>query len=232
VGEEGQSEKNFVCGGVPPPRRLRDSELATGSEGPHPRPMDASAHVIRELVRSRDQFLAFVEKRVGRRDIAEDILQEAFARGIDRADTLENDASATAWFYRTLRNAVIDRHRRRGAEDRALAAFAAELESHEPPAHETAQHVCQCVSQLTATLKPEYAEALHRIEVDGVSVKAYADEHGLTANNAAVRVFRAREALRKKVHATCGACADEGCVDCTCSDPGASAEAKSRCHAK
>lgn len=193
--------------------------------------METSADVIRTLVQSRGDFLAFVEKRVGRRDLAEDILQEAFARGIDRAHTLENDASATAWFYRTLRNAVIDRHRRRGAEDRALVAFAAELESHAEP-EEAHANVCQCVSRLTGTLKPEYADALHRIEVDGLTVKAYAEEQGLTANNAAVRVFRAREALRKKVHATCGTCADSGCLDCTCAEPSAEAEPKSCCHSK
>ena len=194
--------------------------------------METSAGVIRTLVQSRGDFLAFVEKRVGRRDLAEDILQEAFARGIDRAGTLANDASATAWFYRTLRNAVIDRHRRRGAEDRALAAFAAELDTHDPESEAPPGNVCQCVSQLTSTLKPEYADALHRIEVDGLTVKAYAEEQGLTANNAAVRVFRAREALRKKVHAACGACADEGCLDCNCSAPAPETEPKSCCHAK
>lgn len=194
--------------------------------------MDSSTDVIRKLLESRPELLAFVERRVGRRDVAEDILQEAYARGIDRVGTLESDASATAWFYRTLRNAVIDRYRRRGAEDRALAAFAAELESHELHEVEAPSNVCQCVTQLATTLKPEYAEALHRIEVDGLTVKAYAEEQGLTPNNAAVRVFRAREALKKKVHATCGTCADEGCLDCTCASHAEEAPEASCCHSK
>src|SRR5688572_9158501 len=36
-------------------------------------------------------------------------------------------------------------------------------------------------------LKPEYADALHAIEVDGTSVKAYAEQKGLSSSNAAVR---------------------------------------------
>jgi DNA-directed RNA polymerase specialized sigma24 family protein len=34
------------------------------------------------------------------------------------------------WFYRVLRNAAIDRFRRRGTAVRALEAFARELEAH------------------------------------------------------------------------------------------------------
>jgi RNA polymerase sigma-70 factor (ECF subfamily) len=63
---------------------------------------------------------------VGSREAAEDILQEAFVRGMGRADALREDESAVAWFYRLLRNAVVDHYRRRGAEERALARFAAE----------------------------------------------------------------------------------------------------------
>jgi DNA-directed RNA polymerase specialized sigma24 family protein len=45
------------------------------------------------------------------RALAEDILQDAFVRGVNKLDTLRSDESAIAWFYRVLRNAIID-HRR------------------------------------------------------------------------------------------------------------------------
>jgi RNA polymerase sigma-70 factor (ECF subfamily) len=79
--------------------------------------------------------------------------------------------------------------------------------------------VCRCVARLADTLKPEYAEALRRIEVDGLSVQQFAAEAKITANNAGVRVFRAREALRKRVVSSCGTCAEHGCLDCTCGAP-------------
>jgi RNA polymerase sigma-70 factor (ECF subfamily) len=65
-------------------------------------------------------------------------------------------------------------------------------------------------------LKPEYAEALQAIEVDGQPVKVYAERKGLTAGNAAVRVFRAREALKRRLVESCGTCAQHGCLNCTC----------------
>jgi len=62
--------------------------------------------------------------------------------------------------------------------------------------------VCRCVAELAGTLKPEYAGVLQRVEVDGLAIKDYAAEVGITSNNAAVRVFRAREALRTQVSRT------------------------------
>jgi RNA polymerase sigma factor (sigma-70 family) len=194
-------------------------ERARTNDGDVLRPQ--TADVVQSLIENHREFLRFLEKRVGRRDVAEDLLQEAFARGTDRLDSLRSDESAVAWFYRTLRNAVIDHYRRRGTAEKALAAFAEEMETFEAPAEETRGAVCQCVARLAETLKPEYAEALQRIEVQGVPVKAYAEERGISSNNAAVRVFRAREALRKQVVASCGTCAEHGCLNCTCAEAAA-----------
>ena len=80
--------------------------------------------------------------------------------------------------------------------------------------------ICACVSRLAGTLKPEYAEALEAIEVHGTPVKTFAEQRGLTAGNAAVRVHRAREALKKRVRDSCGTCAEHGCMHCSCGSGG------------
>ena len=43
-----------------------------------------------------------------------------------------------------------------------------------------------------------------------------AEQKGLSAANAGVRVFRARDALRRRVMESCGTCAEHGCLDCSC----------------
>jgi RNA polymerase sigma factor (sigma-70 family) len=178
--------------------------------------LDMSPGVVETLVANHRQFLQFLERRAGSRAEAEDILQEAFVKGIERAGSLADGESASAWFYRTLRNAVIDRYRRRGAADRALEAFVHELERAPQASPDLKQAVCACVGTLSATLKPEYAQALQRIDIDGISVQAYAAEVGIQPNNAGVRVHRARLALRARVMRSCGTCAEHGCLDCTC----------------
>jgi RNA polymerase sigma factor (sigma-70 family) len=174
-----------------------------------------SEAALQTLVDNHRVFLRFLERRVGNRETAEDILQEAFGRAVKGIGGLRHEESAVAWFYRLLRNAVIDHYRRTAASSAAIERFAAELED-AVPAPEVRGEICRCVARLAPTLKPEYAEALQRVDVDGLSVRAFADERGLSANNAGVRVFRARAALRKQVVASCGTCAEHGCVDCTC----------------
>jgi RNA polymerase sigma factor (sigma-70 family) len=191
-------------------RLLAIEVMDTNAEAP------LNAEVVGSLVKNHRDFLSFLQRRLGDRALAEDVLQEAFVRGLHKLETLETDESATAWFYRILRNAVIDHHRRRATGQKKLEAFAVELEQSVEPVGEVRGAVCRCIGELAATLKPEYAEALRRVEVDGVPVKDYAVEAGITGNNAAVRVFRAREALRKQVTRSCGTCADHGCLDCTC----------------
>ena len=119
-----------------------------------------------------------------------------------------------------LRNAVIDHYRRRGTRDRALDALAKEMEDAVEPPPEIRDEICGCVNRLAATLKPEYEQAIRRVEVEGLPVTDFATEAGISASNAGVRVFRAREALRKQVKASCGACAEHGCLECSCGKRG------------
>lgn len=203
---------------------MDDHEHATDdSAEPTVRP---SPEIVAALVANHREFLAFVQRRVGDRAQAEEILQDAFVRSIDKLDTVRE--SAVGWFYRVLRNAIIDQQRRGASASRRLDAYAAEQDAAAPDDDELHRVVCKCVGELAGTLKPEYATALRRIEIDGISVTDYATEAGITSNNAGVRIFRAREALRKQVARSCGTCADHGCLDCHC-DAAPKAGAKHGC---
>jgi RNA polymerase sigma factor (sigma-70 family) len=180
---------------------------------------DAPAVPIATLLENHRAFLRYLERRVGDRALAEDILQDAFAKIVARPDQAPADEAIVPWFYRTLRNAAIDQFRRRGAADRAYEALAREFETQKTPTREMESEICACVSRLASTLKPEYADALQAIEVGGKPVRVFAEEKGLSPSNAAVRVFRAREALKKRVVESCGVCAEHGCVNCTCRHP-------------
>jgi len=172
-----------------------------------------TSEVVKTLVASHRDFLAFVQRRVGDRALAEEIVQDALVRSLDHIGEIRE--SAIGWFFRVLRNAIIDHSRRAAVKRGRLDALAAELEAtQEDP--ELDDVVCRCVGVLADTLKPEYADALRKIDVEGMPVKDYAEHAGISASNAGVRVFRAREALRKQVARACGTCATHRCLDCTC----------------
>jgi RNA polymerase sigma factor (sigma-70 family) len=172
--------------------------------------------VLGLLLDNHARFLGFLERRVGSRDDAEDILQEAFVRSLDRTPSLRDSESATTWFYRVLRNAITDHFRRQDSRGRALDRFATETEVAESPDNGLEAVVCACVLSLVETLKPEYGAAIRRVDLDGASVRSYAEEAGITPSNAGVRLHRAREALRRQLARSCGTCLTHGCLDCKC----------------
>jgi RNA polymerase sigma factor (sigma-70 family) len=170
--------------------------------------------VVDQLVANHRQFLAFLQSRVRDRATAEDILQSAFVRGVEKADSIRDPDSVVAWFYQLLRNALVDHYRQRGKEGRSVEPEDAEAElSYEP---ELKGLVCACVKTLLPTLKPEYAEMIRRVDLEEESVSSVAGELGISANNATVRLHRARQGLKKQLERSCGTCATHGCLDCRC----------------
>jgi RNA polymerase sigma-70 factor (ECF subfamily) len=169
------------------------------------------------LSENRRRFLAFLSRRVPNAAIAEDILQEAFVRGLTRAPELVTTESVMAWFYRVLRNAIVDHYRRAGAEARAMERYAAEVDGAVAPLDaELFDVICGCVRSLVTTLRPEYATAITRVELDGLTLAAFATEADISSNNAGVRLHRARRALRARVTEVCSTCAEHGCDPRTC----------------
>ena len=73
-----------------------------------PDSIDDRTRVANVLVENHRAFLRFLERRVGDRALAEDLLQDAFTRNLDRLSDVP-DEGLVPWFYRVLRNAAIER---------------------------------------------------------------------------------------------------------------------------
>jgi RNA polymerase sigma-70 factor (ECF subfamily) len=176
----------------------------------------ASEQVVSVLVENHRGFLRFLEGRVGTRQDAEEILQAAFVRAWERGGAIEDEESAVAWFYRLLRNAVIDHYRHQDVQRRALEREA--RDPPEPPAFDPAmeQLVCQCIHDLLPTINEGYAALIRRVDLERAPIAQIAQESGTTVNNTRVKLHRARQALGKQLQRSCGTCADHGCLDCTC----------------
>ena len=121
---------------------------------PHAEPLhDETPAQLALLVENHRAFLRYLERRVGDRALAEDILQDAFAKVIDHPERAPADEGVVPWFYRMLRNAAIDQFRRRGAASRAADAFARELDAHAAPEPELEAAICACVTRLAGDLE-------------------------------------------------------------------------------
>ena len=175
--------------------------------------MAAADQIEKHLVKQHDAFLGFVRKRVGDPDLAADIVQEGFLKAMKHAGELQDDESVVAWFYRILRNAIIDAYRRRDARSRALDTFQMESSAMSPEEERT---LCRCLRPLIPTLKPEYAEVVNRVELERQPMEVAAKELNLSVNNLRVRLHRGRKQLQERLEQSCRTCAKHGCLDCTC----------------
>jgi RNA polymerase sigma-70 factor (ECF subfamily) len=181
-------------------------------------PSDAAS--TRLLLARRGEFLGFLERRLGTQDEAEEVLQAAYLKAVEASGSIQHEESVVAWFYRLLRNALVDLRRRRAVEVRVLERHGQERVLDAGQEDEPLRAaVCRCVEGVIPTLKREHAEIVRRVDLGGASVPEAAAALGVTANNAHVRLHRARAALRKQLERTCGACAEHACLECTCGGP-------------
>lgn len=177
------------------------------------RPIDPD--VVDALVDNYRRFLSFLERRAGSRASAEEILQSAYGRAIEKGVPADESEGAVPWFLAVLRNAVTDHHRRRAAEARATESIVGDgiPEIADP---ELRAEVCECFRRLLPTLRADYATILEQVDLEERSVSEVASELGITPNNASVRLHRARGALRRQLERSCGVCATHGCLECSC----------------
>lgn len=149
--------------------------------------------------------MRFLRSRLRSREDAEDVLQEFALKTVQGAERLTDPAKVDAWLAVTLRNALFDRYRRNAGRVRLQQAAQAEPEG-PAEADEDLEAPLGCLSYALADLRPETGDLLRRAELEDTPLRRLADDLGITANNAGVRVHRAREALRQAMQARCAAC--------------------------
>lgn len=178
------------------------------------------AAVRRALVESRQELLAFLRRRLGSREDAEELLQRFSLRALERASDLRDVHTVRGWLGRILATTIVDhqrrtiRRRRRevAMEHRDIENLAVE------PDGELDGAVCNCLYKLLPTLKPDYAEVIWRADILGEPRDRIAASLGTTLNNVTVRIHRGRQALKQRLEEMCLTCPVHGFLDCRCDE--------------
>lgn len=171
------------------------------------------------LTENRQQLLAYLTRCLGNRVDAEDVLQDFCAKAIARQHQLRNADSMVAWLYSLLRTTVLDFHRKRSRRRHLDAAYAAEALP-EPQSHEEiTQHLCACVRGLLPGLHSEQAALIARLDLADEPRNAVAEDLKVSSGTLAVRLHRARQALKESVIDYCKSCLTDGFRDCSCTPP-------------
>jgi RNA polymerase sigma-70 factor, ECF subfamily len=146
------------------------------------------------------RLLAFVRRRVGRDEDADDVVQDVLAKLVTKGEAVPDEA-VHAWLFTVARRAVIDRFRTR-KEFAEMSAEAA-APGFGPDDGTAAAELARCLDPMLAGLRDEEKEILSRVDMGGESQAAIARELGVSVSAVKSRVQRARARLRSTLEACC-----------------------------
>ncbi len=141
-----------------------------------------------------------VHDNVGNREVAAELVQEVFARALERLSTLREPDRFRPWLLAIARHLVVDQHRIAGRHPVASLVTESFLEPPQsgPTTEETAElaDLADLVAGCVAGLSQRDATAIALVTHLGFSPADVAQALGVTTGAAKVIVHRARQRLR------------------------------------
>lgn len=195
-----------------------DEKIVTEVSNPDPVLSAKQAAVGQALSDSHGQLRSYLQRRLGSSEEAVDVMQSFMLRALDRADALRDVATVRGWLSRILATSIADHQhgaaRRRQREKNMSPQFLDAV----PGGSDADLNavVCACLRPLIATLKPEYAEVIDRIDLREEPREQVAASLGISLANLGVRLHRARQALKQRLVEMCLTCPEHGFLDCGC----------------
>lgn len=148
--------------------------------------------------RHEAELHGWLQKRLGNRSDAEDMLQDLFLKAICQQDRFCEMDNARAWLFEVARNAVIDRLRLTREQVELPADLVTVVEEIAP-----VDSLATCLPRVLSELSAEDREAIMLCDLEGMSQRAYAELKGISLPGAKSRIQRARKRMRAQLATAC-----------------------------
>lgn len=142
----------------------------------------------------------FIRRRVADEHVADDLLQEAFARIHRNIGTLTEADRLAAWVYQIARNVIHDHYRKSPTGNTFPLDDA---ESTTEPANHLRDRAGEWLDELIRELPEGYRDAVKLSEMDGLMQQNVADRLGLSLSGAKSRIQRGRAMLKEVLDRCC-----------------------------
>ncbi len=141
------------------------------------------------------QLYAFCVRLSGSTDNAEDAVQEAFIRLLDRSRDIAGPAAVKSWLYTTARNQIYNGFRREGR----LTEFDPETIASDSTPYIDAERAdeAEYFERILSRLSFDYREVLVLREYENCSYGEIASLLGVPESTVKMRLFKARKTLAK-----------------------------------
>ena len=141
---------------------------------------------------------------------ADDMLQDVFLKAMRQGQGFCSLEQPRAWLFQVARNALVDRARMARPSDELPDDLPAPESEAVAPVDELAGCLSRCLDELNA----EDTAILRACDLEGQTVRQFADAHGLGLPAAKSRLLRARQRLRTQLSSACQVSFDpDGTVD-------------------
>jgi RNA polymerase sigma-70 factor (ECF subfamily) len=167
--------------------------------------------VAEALTRLRGALERMCRRRFPSLD-AGDVYQRASLRALERCESVRDRDRVDGWVRRIVVTSALDLLRERRGE-----ITLSEEHDLEAPAPE---EICACTLALMKSLPESYGDIIHRVDIDGADLPEVAERLKIATGNAAVRLHRARRALRSRLREHCGVETMGQCLTCVCNERG------------
>ncbi|GAD81262.1 RNA polymerase sigma factor SigZ [Vibrio ezurae] len=143
---------------------------------------------------------AFLHKNINNPDDVDDLLQEILIKTYRSLNTVKDVTKIKPWLFQIAQRSIIDFYR---VQNKNLPPENEEL-WHEQPNQHLYDQLAECVLPFINALDEDDKQLLNAIEIEGVSQKDYAEQHGIKYSTLKSRVKKSRNTL----HAAFKQCCD------------------------
>lgn len=170
------------------------------------------------LERLRPELWAFVRSHTRSTADADDVVQLALLRAIEKLETLSDASKLRAWVYTITRRALIDHARKSTRERLTDSGDLPEKDTLQDGSHSlgNVDHPCACALDLTNSLPAGQANLLRLVDIEEHSLKDAAAQIFSTKNATTVRLHRARQNLKEMLREHCGVTDARSASRCSC----------------
>jgi len=153
------------------------------------------------FVAARLQLRDYLRKRLPDAAAADDALQDIFVKALASKASGRAIDNVVGWLYAAARTTIADHYR---AARTPLDEISEDLADAGPPDDLAAhQALAACLRPIVERLPPIYRDTLIATELEGKTMRAVADDEGISVSAVKSRAARGRALLRDAVLACC-----------------------------
>lgn len=159
------------------------------------------------------ELLGFLTHRLADVDSANDVLHDVFMKAMRQGHGFCDLDNPRAWLFQVARNSLVDRSRAARPAD-PMPSGIDELPAPESPVLAPIDDLANCVTRCMDELGADDAAIVRACDLEGRTVRSFAEDLGMSLPAAKSRLLRARQRLRARLIMACQIrFADDGTVD-------------------